>query len=224
MKRATRCTNPSDFKKLVTRRNKMLATFYKHLHTSHGVAVLTHGAMQSVAGIVPIETYRLCLRIFEPAHLDALAKINSDPELMRHTGDGNTVSREETKKRLHRDIEHWRQHGFGLRAAIHKSDRVFIGFCGLQFVAGTQEVEVGFRLAKQYWGQGLATEAARAVVRHGFEVLGLDRIIGLAQPANVASQRVLEKSGLRHERNSYYYEHLVRYYAIGRADIDRIPL
>jgi RimJ/RimL family protein N-acetyltransferase len=180
--------------------------------------------MQSVAGIVPIETCRLFLRVFELADLDALAKINSDPEVMRHTGDGNTVSREQTKKRLHAYIEHWRQHGFGLRAAVHKSDHAFVGFCGLQFVAGTKEVEVGFRLAKQYWGQGLATEAARAVVRHGFEVVGLDRIIGLAQPANVASQRVLEKSGLKHERNAYYYEHLVRYYAIGRTDIDRIPL
>jgi RimJ/RimL family protein N-acetyltransferase len=94
----------------------------------------------------------------------------------------------------------------------------------LQFVAGTKEIEVGFRLAKQYWGQELATEAARAVLRHGFEVLCLERIIGLAHPANVASQRVLHKSGLKHEKNAYYYEHLVRYYAIERTDMDRIPL
>jgi RimJ/RimL family protein N-acetyltransferase len=180
-------------------------------------------AMQSVAEIVPIQTSRLCLRVFELADLDALAKINSDPEVMRHTGNGNTVSREETEKRLHAYIEHWQQHGFGLRAVIHKSDHAFVGFCGLQFVAGTQEIEVGFRLAKQYWGQGFATEAARAVLRHGFEVLGLDRVIGLAQPANIASQRVLEKSGLKHEKDAYYYEQLVRYYAIGRTNIGRIP-
>jgi RimJ/RimL family protein N-acetyltransferase len=60
------------------------------------------------------------------------------------------------------------------------------------------------------------------VLRHGFEVLGLDRVIGLAQPANIASQRVLEKSGLKHEKDAYY-EQLVRYYAIGRTDIGRIP-
>jgi len=77
---------------------------------------------------------------------------------------------------------------------------------------------------KEYWGRELATEATRAVLRHGFEVLGLERIIGLTQPGNVASQRVLEKSGLKHEENAYYYEHLVRYYAIERSDIARIPL
>jgi len=180
--------------------------------------------MQLAAGIAPIDTCRLCLRVFEPADLDALANVNSDPEVMRHTGDGNTVSREETERRLHAYLEHWRRHGFGLRAAIHKSDHAFVGFCGLQLVTGTQEIEVGFRLAKQYWGQGLATEAARAVLRHGFQVLGLKRVIGLAQPANVASQRVLEKSGLKHEKDAYYYDQLVRYYAIGRTDIDRIPL
>jgi RimJ/RimL family protein N-acetyltransferase len=180
--------------------------------------------MQLVAGIAPIDTCRLCLRVFELADLDVLAKINSDPEVMRHTGNGNTVSREETEKRLHAYLEHWRQHGFGLRAAIHKSDYRFVGFCGLQFVAGTQEIEIGFRLARQYWGQGLATEAARAVLRHGLQVLGLRRIIGLAHPANRASQRVLEKNGLKLEKNAYYYGHLVRCYAIERTDIDLIRL
>jgi RimJ/RimL family protein N-acetyltransferase len=181
-------------------------------------------AMQTVAGIAPVETRRLCLRMFELADSDALAKINSDPEVMRYTGDGNPVSREQTETRLQGYIEHWQQHGFGLRAAIHKHDHAFVGFCGLQFVAGTQEIEIGFRLAKQYWGQGLATEAARAVIRHGFQVLGLERIIGLAHPENLASQRVLEKSGLKHEKDAYYYDQLVRYYAIGGTDIDRISL
>ncbi|PYJ48599.1 MAG: hypothetical protein DME87_12045 [Verrucomicrobia bacterium] len=105
--------------------------------------------MQSATGIAPIETCRLCLRVFELADLDALAKINSDPEVMRYTGDGSPVSTEQTEKRLHAYMEHWRQHGFGLRAAINKHNHAFGGFCGLQFVAGTQEIELGFRLAKQ---------------------------------------------------------------------------
>jgi RimJ/RimL family protein N-acetyltransferase len=186
---------------------------------------MSHNAevMRGVVETAPIETRRLCLRVFELADVDALANINRDPEVMRHTGDGNPVSREETEKRLHAYIKHWRAHGFGLRAAIHKSDRAFIGFCGLQFVVGTQEIEIGFRIAKQYWGRGLATEATRAVLRQAFEILGLERVIGLAQPANVASHRVLEKSGLKHEKNAYYYGHLVRYYAIARAEVDRVP-
>jgi RimJ/RimL family protein N-acetyltransferase len=180
--------------------------------------------MQTLAWTAPIQTRRLHLRMFELTDLDALAKINSDPEVMRHTGDGNTVSREETEKRLHAYLEHWRQHGFGLRAAIHKSNHAFVGFCGLQFVADTQEIEVGFRFAKQYWGQGFATEATTAVLRHGFEVLGLECVIGLAHPANIASQRVLQKSGLKYEKDAYYYEHVVRYYVIKRTDVDCIPL
>jgi Acetyltransferase (GNAT) domain len=108
-----------------------------------------------------LKTCRLCLRVFELADLDVLAKINNDPEVMRHTGDGNPVSREETEKRLHAYIEHWKQHGFGLRAAIHKSDHAFIAFCGLQFVPGTEEIEVGFRLAKSSIGDKVSLQKQR---------------------------------------------------------------
>ena len=171
-----------------------------------------------------VETRRLYLRIFEPADLNALAEINRDPEVMRYTGNGNPVSREETEERLHSYLKHWRQYRFGLRAAVHRDHHTLIGFCGLQFIADAPEIEIGFRLAKRYWGQGLATEAATATLRHGLAILGLDRIVGLAHPENIASQRVLEKSGLIYEKDAYYYEHLLKYYAIHRDQIRRIPV
>ena len=179
--------------------------------------------MRTVKSTAPIETRRLCLRVFEPADLNPLAEINIDPEVMRYTGDGNPVSPEETEKRFGSYLKQWREHQFGLRAAVHKEDKTLIGFCGLQIIANTPEIEIGFRFAKRYWAQGLATEAAIATLRHGFATLDLDRIVGLAHPENVASQRVLEKSGLIYERDAHYYDHLVRYYAIHRNQLFRIP-
>jgi hypothetical protein len=81
-----------------------------------------------------IETLRLWLRPFTLADLDVLAAINADRDVMRHTGNGEPVSRAETKSRLQSYMRHHREHGFGLWAAVHKQDQVLIGFCGLQFV------------------------------------------------------------------------------------------
>ena len=171
-------------------------------------------SMQAAADRV--ETERLWLRPFTFADLDALASINADPEVMRYTGNGEPVSRAETELRLHRYIAHQREHGFGLWAAIHKQDHVLIGFCGLQFVHGHDEIEIGFRLAQQYWNRGLAIEAAAVTLRHAFEVLRLDRVIGLTKHENVASQRVLEKIGMRYLKDARYYDALLMYYAATR--------
>jgi RimJ/RimL family protein N-acetyltransferase len=165
-----------------------------------------------------LETPRLWLRPFTLVDLDALAQINADPEVMRHTGNGQTVSRAETEFRLRSYIRHHREHGFGLWAAIDKQDRILTGFCGLQFVQGHNEIEIGFRLGKQYWERGLATEAAAASIGYGFDVLKLDRVIGLTRRENIASQRVLTKVGMRYFRDAWYYDALLMCYAIERQD------
>lgn len=165
-----------------------------------------------------VATARLFLRPFRTADLARLAEINSDPEVMRYTGNGNAIERAETEKRLHSYIDHWQKHEFGLWAVTSKADQLLIGFCGLQFVHGAPEIEIGFRLAKKYWGSGLATEAGKASLHYGFNVLALDRIVGLTQPANIASQRVLEKIGLTYEREAWFYETTVMYYSIRRGD------
>jgi ribosomal-protein-alanine N-acetyltransferase len=84
--------------------------------------------------------------------------------------------------RLNAVLDHWEQHGFGLCAVIDKAGGAFIGFCGLQYLDGTSEIEVGYRLAKRFWGQGLATEAASASLKYGFDELGLDRIVAVVHP------------------------------------------
>ena len=170
-----------------------------------------------------LETPRLYLRPFTPVDLNELAAINADPEVMRYTGNGQPLSRAETQSRLNSYISHRQQHGFGLWAAIHKQHQVLIGFCGLQFVHGHREIEIGFRLAQQYWQQGLATEAAGTSLRYGFRVLRLERIIGLTRSENVASQRVLEKVGMRYLEEAWYYDALLMYYAVSRGEHSSQP-
>jgi len=92
--------------------------------------------------------------------------------------------------------EHWARHGNGLWAVTERITGQFIGQGGLNYLDETGEVEVDYALARAYWGRGIATEVARASLRFGFEHLGLERIIGLAVPENIASRRVLERIGM----------------------------
>lgn len=167
-----------------------------------------------------IETERLTLRPFTLDDLDALFLVNSDPDVMKYIGDGNPLSQQQTRARLDAIITHWDRHGFGLWAVVHKPDAAVIGFCGLQFLENTPEVEVGYRLRKASWGMGLATEAVKASLEYGFGKLGLDRIVAVVHPDNIASQKVLAKNGLRYEKDARYYNTDVKYFALGRDEFE----
>lgn len=163
-----------------------------------------------------IDTERLRLRKFRPDDLARLSEIYRDPEVMRYIGQGLPYSEAQTEKSLKAMIEHWQKHGFGLWAVDYKDDGNLIGFCGLQFLDNTDEVEVGYRLARAYWGRGLASEGTRASLDYGFNTLALDRIVAVVQHKNIASQRVLEKAGLCYEKDACYYRTDVKYYALSR--------
>ncbi|NER32806.1 MAG: GNAT family N-acetyltransferase [Oscillatoria sp. SIO1A7] len=160
-----------------------------------------------------LETERLYLRLFNPDDLEALSLIRSDPDVMRYMRDGNPLSREEVSENLARIIQHYREHRFGLWAVIYKQDSQLIGYCGLQFLEQTPEIELGYMLAKAYWGKGLATEGAKASLKYGFETLKLERIVAVAYPENLASRRVMEKVGMKYEKEARYYNRNVAYYA-----------
>ncbi len=167
-----------------------------------------------------IETERLLLRPFARDDLDEFASINADAGVMRYIGDGKPQTRAQTEMRLNVILEHWAQHGFGLWALVNKASNALIGFCGLQYLDNTAEIEVGYRLARQFWGLGYASEAAAATLRYAFEVLGLDRIVAVVQPENVASQSVIEKIGLRYVKDARFYNSDVEYYAITRGEFE----
>lgn len=93
-------------------------------------------------------------------------------------------------------INAWESYGRTFWAMEWRATGELIGWCGLQYLPQTQETEVGYLLGRPFWGQGIATEAARRSVSYGFDDLSLDAIIGITHPANMASQNVLRKAGL----------------------------
>lgn len=147
----------------------------------------------------PSPTKRLTFRDWELDDVDAFHAICSDPRVMEHVGDSQTWSREQAQQFIQRAIALSETTGFCQWPLIFRESSLLIGFCG--FVNSDEGAEIGWRLAPDYWGQGLATEAARAVVRHGFETLGFQRIIATVQTENRASIRVVEKLGMTLERS-----------------------
>ncbi len=124
--------------------------------------------------------------------------MNADPRVMEFLP--RLLTRAESFDFAARVDEHIRAHGFGLYAAELRAERAFIGFVGIWRVgfeaAFTPCVEIGWRLAAEYWGHGLATEGARAVAAHAFADVGLEEIVSFTVPANVRSRRVMEKIGM----------------------------
>ena len=168
----------------------------------------------------PIETPRLIIRSFQIADAELLhERVFGDEETMRFIPRGASPSVERTRGAVERFMRHEREHGFGLWAVELRATGEFIGDCGLVFVEGTgPEVELAYHLAKEWWGRGLATEAARACLDYGFRELGLREIIAICFPEHVASRRVMEKAGMRYVGSARYYElDLVKYVANARG-------
>jgi [ribosomal protein S5]-alanine N-acetyltransferase len=162
-----------------------------------------------------VETERLLLRPFVEDDAEEFFRFNNDPLVMRYTGNPLMGSVEEARAGLlSRPIADYRTHGYGRWACVCKADGKLIGFAGLKFLPELNEVDLGYRLLPAYWGKGLATEASVASLGYGFDRLGLRRIIGLVDPENVASVRVLEKVGMRFEDHIDYFDSRVARYAI----------
>ena len=147
-----------------------------------------------------LPTARLLLRRWRSSDLDSLAQMFAQPEVWEFPF-ARGLTREETELRLSRYIETWEHDGFGKYAVELSGDGPLIGCVGLEletwFHEIEGEVEIGWRLDPRYWGDGYATEAALASLKVGFDRLGLDRIVAVVEPANLASLRLAEKIGLR---------------------------
>jgi ribosomal-protein-alanine N-acetyltransferase len=148
---------------------------------------------------LPLTTPRLQIRLLRPDDAGALHRIYGDPEAMRYVGStGQARTREQTGRSVARVIADRETHGFGLWAAELRESGEMIGMCGLAPVEGTDsDVEVVYVLERPAWGQGYATEMARACLDAGFGPFGLERIIALAYPENGPSIRVMRKAGMQ---------------------------
>lgn len=145
-----------------------------------------------------LETTRLTLRGWRDADREPFFRMNADPRVMRHFP--ALLSRTESDALVDRIVAEFDRDGFGLYAAELRTGSEFIGFVGLSvptFQAHFMPaVEIGWRLAARYWNRGLATEGARAVLRHAFGPLGLNELVSMTVPGNLASRRVMEKLGM----------------------------
>lgn len=166
-----------------------------------------------------IETERLHLRLLTIADLEVHHRqITANPYVMKTLPSARPLTWERGQAVLTNFIEHWQRHHFGLWAVVAKQQGELIGHCGLQWLQNTPEVELAYAIAPAYWNQGLTTEAARASVRFGFETLQLQRIVAIALTHNLASQRVMQKAGLKYEKQAHFYNLEVAYYSLNRED------
>jgi RimJ/RimL family protein N-acetyltransferase len=157
---------------------------------------------------VNIETDRLLLEPWHERRLDEFVTLASDLQVMRHIGNGAPWTREQAEERFRWQLEHWRRHGFGWRSALDRASGKWLGFVGINhprpeaIELRPDEVEIGWWFSPWVWGRGLATEGATALRDEAFGRLALDRLVSRCRPANVASLRIMERIGMRFDRDA----------------------
>jgi RimJ/RimL family protein N-acetyltransferase len=172
-----------------------------------------------------IKTQRLILRTWTEKDIDPMAAIDQDPKVCEYLpGIGNRAA---TEAGIQYIIKHYEEHGFSLYAVELETTHEFVGFLGLMIPSFeahfTPAVEVGWRLASSHWGQGYATEGAKAVLDYGFKNLGLKEIVSFTVPANTRSTRVMEKIGMKRDLSGDFHhpklpiDHLLSLHVLYRA-------
>jgi ribosomal-protein-alanine N-acetyltransferase len=164
-----------------------------------------------------IETARLRLRRFTPNDFDALFQIFSNPQVTKYFGEGDTPSKEETFSLLNKYIDlYWQEYHLGKWAVVHRESGKLIGFCGYTMLRKIPEM--AYLIDQDYWGVGLATEAAYASLRYAFEIMKVELVTAYTRPENKASQRVLEKIGMTYETVEALYGYVFDKFSIKKTD------
>jgi [ribosomal protein S5]-alanine N-acetyltransferase len=145
-----------------------------------------------------LETPRLTLREIDPiGDAAAFVDLNSDPEVMRYTGDVPFASEAAARTFFLERLQHYALAGMGRWVVELKNTGELLGWCGLKRDEDSGEVDLGYRFFRHHWGHGYATEASRVCLDYGFGPLALERIIAHIDPANNASLGVARKLGMR---------------------------
>lgn len=153
-----------------------------------------------------METDRLILRPWAEEDAALLARLAADPRVVRYVGDGRPWPEQRSIETSVSLVEHWRAHGFGWRVAVEKSSGDAIGLIALNYLGdgaaaglAADEFEIGWWLAPQAWGRGLAVEGAFALLGEAFGRVGAASVVARIQPANGRSARVAERLGMSAE-------------------------
>lgn len=168
-----------------------------------------------------IDTARMRLRPLDESDLDVVAEMFSDPEVMRFSVTG-TRNRDETRAWFDKVLRVAAEEGLGFLAATRKTDGEYLGHAGLlpQVVDGKDELEIAYWFRRIAWGQGLATEAARALRDFATTELGRTRLVSIIDPGNTGSRRVAEKNGMRLEKTTVWKGIEVCVYALDTGNPD----
>lgn len=167
-----------------------------------------------------LSTQRLVLRPISPSDVDALHSFWTDPSVRKYLWDNEVISREKVVEIVRASDACFRQLGSGLFAIeLASQPGGLVGFCGLRHMDGADDVELLYGILPRYWGEGLVTEAAREVLRHGFDVCGLARIMGVTDTPNQRSVRVMQRLGMVFEGRREYKGLDTVFYAISPREL-----
>jgi len=168
---------------------------------------------------IPLETERLLLRELEPDDRDGLFLLDSNPKVHEFLGKQPIQTLEEADAIIALVRKQYAEYGIGRWAVIDKQTKEFIGWAGLKYERELRDFtyyDIGYRLREEFWGKGIATEAASASLKYGFSVLNLDEICAAAAQDNTASIAVLEKIGLVFQDTFPYKNEVCNWYTLSK--------
>jgi [ribosomal protein S5]-alanine N-acetyltransferase len=165
-----------------------------------------------------LATPRLALRPCDDADLDALHALWTDPKVRRFLWDDRVIERAVAAEAIAASRSSFAAEGIGQWIVEPRGGSELLGFAGLRAIDGGGEIELLYALHPAHWGRGYAVEASRAVLVHGFETVGLERIAGRTDTPNAASARVLERLGMRFEGERPVAGRPTLHYAIARDE------
>jgi RimJ/RimL family protein N-acetyltransferase len=166
-----------------------------------------------------LHTERLRLEPIADRHYDGMRKMSTDPEVMRFLNKGRPQSEEETRAGIERIKRRWEEWGYSWWALIEIGSSDMVGAACLQHLAldDAQPLEIGWRLTRDNWGKGYASEAARSIVRHAFDTVGVDEVFAVAHPDNAASIRVMQRLGMQYCGIETHYDMPCVVYRLART-------
>lgn len=187
-----------------------------------GARILGRSLKDPGRTMTELETARLNLRPYRAGDIELLAALYSDPEVTRHTKLGR-LNRAQCEATLAEYLRTWRAKGFGMRAAFLRPGGAFVGECGLFTLPGLGDPALRYAFLRAHWGQGLATEAARATLDHALGAATLERVLSFVEEPNESSHRIMTKLGLRLEKTSIHGDIKLYRYAMSRSDWSATP-
>ncbi|HMB91013.1 MAG TPA: GNAT family N-acetyltransferase [Rhodothermales bacterium] len=171
-----------------------------------------------MSSIPDIETARLHLRPYTRDDVDVLHRLWTDPDIRRYLLDDEIMPRSWVAEEIEGVLTAFDEHGWGQWAVLPRNENTVIGFCGYRPFHKPPELQLLYGITPAYWGQGLAPEAAHAMMRYGFEHLHFDQIIASTDAPNAASIRVMEKTGMVFAKRITLHGLDTLYYVLNRSD------